>query len=444
MRKVFFKNSLIVIYILFSTAVLPLVFLLIIYRLLKKKELPQRWQEKFAVINNNFQRNFQQNSQKSTLIWLHAVSVGEINSAFWLTEQLLKKSRCHILLTSTTTTSAKIIADKITQNKLFNERVFHQFLPFDSYFIIKKFLQFWQPKMAIFIESEIWPNILWQLKAKKVPTFLVNAKISPKTYNFWQFLQRNGLNIFVNFTAIFAQSKNSYELLQKLFLNNSNLYYYGNLKCLVFPIFFDTSDLLFLQQNIGERKCFIASNTHKTEEEMIIQIHQNMVQKFSDLLTIIIIRHPQRKQEVLNLINNNQIVAVRSLKQKINKQTQFYLVDTIGEVQLFYNYFANHFVFMGGSFALVGGHNPCEAILHNCAVLSGKNVANNQQIYHELTQNDACFLVENQNQLQQKVQYLLENNNICKTKATKAKEWLHTQNQQQKIIEILLQELKGY
>ena len=219
MRKVFFKNSLIVIYILFSTAVLPLVFLLIIYRLLKKKELPQRWQEKFAVINNNFQRNFQQNSSKSTLIWLHAVSVGEINSAFWLIEQLLKKSQCHILLTSTTITSAKIIADKITKNKLFNERVCHQFLPFDSYFIVKKFLQFWQPKMAIFIESEIWPNILWQLKAKKVSTFLVNAKISPKTYNFWRFLQKNGLDIFANFTAIFAQSKTSYELLQKLFVN---------------------------------------------------------------------------------------------------------------------------------------------------------------------------------------------------------------------------------
>jgi 3-deoxy-D-manno-octulosonic-acid transferase len=441
MRKNFLKNSLTIFYILLSVAVLPLVFLLIIYRLLNKKELPQRWQEKFAIVNNNFYQNFYQNSQKSTLIWLHAVSVGEINSAFWFIEQLLKKSQCHILLTSTTTTSAKIIADKITQNTLFNERVCHQFLPFDSYYIVKKFLQYWQPKMAIFIESEIWPNILWQLKKKAVPTFLVNAKISPKTYNFWRFLQKNGLDIFANFTAIFAQSKTSYELLQKLF-TNPKLYYYGNLKCLVFPVLFDSSDLLFLQQNIDKRKCFVASNTHKTEEEIIIKIHQNLVQKFSDLLTIIIIRHPQRKQEVLNLIGNNEIVAVRSLQQKITKQTQFYLVDTIGEVQLLYSYFANHFVFMGGSFALVGGHNPCEAILHNCAVLSGKNVANNQQIYHELIENNACFLVENQNQLQQQVQYLLENNNICKKTATKAKEWLNNQNQQQKIIEIILQELK--
>jgi len=431
-----------IVYILFSVAVLPIVFLLIIYRLSKKKELPQRWQEKFAIFNNDFQQNFLQKSQKSTLIWLHAVSVGEVNSAFWLIEQLLKKSPCSVLITSTTTTSAKIISDKIAQNQFFQERVLHQFLPIDSYFIVKKFLQFWQPKMAIFIESEIWPNILWQLKAKKIATFLVNAKISPKTYRFWQFLHKNGLDIFANFTAIFAQSQSSYEFLQKLFVNKANLYYYGNLKCLVAKTFINNADLLFLKQNIGERKCFVASNTHKTEEELIIQIHQNLVQKFQDLLTIIIIRHPQRKQEVLNLIGNNQIVAVRSLQQNITKNTQFYLVDTIGEVQLFYNYFANHFVFMGGSFSLVGGHNPCEAVLHNCAVLSGKNVANNQQIYQELAQNNACLLLESQQQLQEQVEYLLQNPDVCKQQAQKAIEWLNNQNQQQKIIEVLLRKLE--
>ena len=113
MMKWFLK----IFYILFSIAVLPIVFLLIIYRLSKKKELPQRWQEKFAIFNNDFQ----QKSQKSTLIWLHAVSVGEINSAFWLIEQLLKKSQCSILITSTTTTSAKIIVIKLLKINFFKK-----------------------------------------------------------------------------------------------------------------------------------------------------------------------------------------------------------------------------------------------------------------------------------------------------------------------------------
>jgi|GEM_PF-369456 len=430
------KNLVKLLYILLSVAILPLLFLLVIYRLLQKKELPKRWQEKFAFAN--VKPTFCQKAQNHHLIWLHAVSVGEVNSAFWLIEQILQqKPNCYILFTSTTVTSTKIIVDKIQQNPVFFDKIWHQFLPVDSYFVIKKFLHFWQPKMAIFIESELWPNILWQLKAKEVPTFLVNAKISPKTYNFWHCCSKIGINIFSNFTAIFAQSKNSYALLQNLF-SQQKLYYYGNLKCLVFPAFFAKQDLLFLQQNIGNRNCFIASNTHKPEEKMVIKIHQNLLPNFADLLTIIIVRHPQRKQEVLDLIGNNHIAAIRSLHQKIQEHTQFYLVDTIGEVQLFYHHFANHFIFMGGSFALVGGHNPCEAILHNCAVISGKNVANNQQIYTELMQNDACFLVESQDELQQQVCNLLQNKDVCKQTAIKAKQWLLDQNQQQKIISTIL------
>jgi 3-deoxy-D-manno-octulosonic-acid transferase len=112
-----------------------------------------------------------------------------------------------------------------------------------------------------------------------VQTFLVNAKISNKTYNFWSFISKIGLNIFTNFTAIFAQDQNSYRLLQNL-LSQQNLYYYGNLKCLVFPASFTQQDLLFLEQNIGNRNCFIASNTHKKEEKMTIEIHQNLLHKF--------------------------------------------------------------------------------------------------------------------------------------------------------------------
>jgi 3-deoxy-D-manno-octulosonic-acid transferase len=147
------------------------------------KEHPHRFLERFALTKISKPQNCQ-------LLWLHAVSVGESNSAWVLIEDLLKFSpNIHILFTSTSTTSAQIIEQKILQNELFKNRVIHQFLPIDSYFIVKKFLNYWQPRACIFVESEIWPNFIFYARKKGILSFLINARISQKTASKWFFLK---------------------------------------------------------------------------------------------------------------------------------------------------------------------------------------------------------------------------------------------------------------
>jgi len=412
-------------YSLLSLLLLPFLPILLAYRLYRGKELKTRWQERFAIATTT-------NTQP--LIWLHAVSIGEVNSAFWLIEQLLQQHIEHkLLITSTTTTSATIIAQKINNNQLFKNRVLHQFLPFDSYFIVKKFLNYWRPQIAIFVESEIWPNIIWQTNKMQIPLVLVNARLSLKSYKFWQFCKNYcGINIFAYFDTIFAQSNKDYNLFANFIAQDrlqEHLFYYGNLKFLLQPATINQHHLAELQQQINNRPCFIASNTHHPEELEIIKTHNYLRQYLPNLLTIIIIRHPDRSSNVAKMHDK---ISLRSLNQTIQDATEFYLVDTIGEVQLFYQ--LAKIVFMGGSLINIGGHNPCEAIANDCAIVSGSNIYNNQQIYNDLLQQNACLLIHNQEQLQKAILDLLQNKDLVHQLATNAKNTLLQQNQQTKII----------
>ncbi len=386
------------IYRALSIALFPILELYLFWRVYKKKEDKKRLKERFGT--STILR------PKSDIIWLHAVSVGETNSAFILIDGLLEKfSQSTILLTSTTLTSADIIAKKLPQ---FGGRVVHQFLPIDSYFCVKNFFAFWQPKKVIFIESEIWPNLISVALENQIPTFLVNARMSEKSAKKWQYAKFFGFKIFDYFDAIFAQSLESQKLLQNLTKNEVS--FFGNLKSQAQNLEVDEKNLEKLKSQIGDRKFWLAASTHKGEEEIILQTHRELKKDFSDLLTIIVPRHPNRADEIIGLFGDIKF-AQKSKNQNIENFVEIYLADSLGELGDFYS--LAKFAFLGGSLLPIGGHNPFEAIKLKCAVISGSHVFNFKEIYKELSQKHACVTINSSQQLIEVVKEFLKNPDLA-------------------------------
>lgn len=401
--KNFFEKFLLIFYQIFSVAILPILIILILVRRSKGKEHPTRFLEKFAITKVSIPNNFK--SENSKLIWIHTVSVGESNSAWVLIDEILNYApNINILLTSTTTTSAKIIGDKIQQNPFYTHRVIHQFLPIDSYFIIKKFLKYWRFRCIILVESEIWPNIISLSKKSGVLCFLVNARMSEKSAKNWQKLRKLGFNIFDYFSLIFVQSSKDKNIFSNLTKNN--ILYEGNLKIQSKKLSVNENEVSKLMQNISSRPIFLATSTHEGEEEIVIKTHQKLKKHFPDLLTIIALRHPARSKKVIELFASQKF-AIRSFNEKIENEHEFYLVDSFGELGNFYK--IADFAFIGGSLSKVGGHNPIEAIQLDCAVISGDNYFNFNDLYEDLQQKNAVIIVKNSEELFDAILNLLQN-----------------------------------
>lgn len=385
-------------YRILSVLAFPFLELWLFYRAFKKKEDKKRLKERFghATIAK----------PEGEIIWMHAVSVGETNSAMILADELLQKNKnAKILFTTTTLTSASIIAKKESEYK---GRLVHQFLPIDSYYCAKSFLTFWQPKMAIFVESEIWPNLISLTKKMQIKRFLVNARMSDSSFKKWKIAKIFFFRIFRKFDAIFAQTKIDQERLQ--YLSGKKTYYFGNLKSQANAPKIDQAKLKILQKEIGQRKLFIAASTHKGEEEIILKAHKKLQKKFSDLLTIIIIRHPNRADEVAEILDVEFVQ--RSKEEKIKKSTQIYLADTLGEIGIFYS--LADFVFIAGSLKEIGGHNPFEAIKLKTAVISGPYIFNFSEIYEELVKQKACIIAKDENEIFDNVQKLFKDDKLVK------------------------------
>lgn len=386
-----------ILYRLLSIFIQPFLPLYLRLRINKGKEDAARASEKLA--KPSLAR------PQGDLIWLHAVSVGELNSALILLDEILKAdSKANILVTTTTITSASLLANKLNA---YQGRVIHQFLPFDSYFIVKKFLNYWQPKTMILLESEIWPNLISQSKKRGIKTVLVNARMSPKSFEKWQFAQKIGFHIFNQFDLIFSQTALDQQRLTTL--SQQEVLFLGNLKSQAANLECDQEKLQQLQQQIKNRKLWLAASTHKGEEEIIISAHKKLKEKFPDILTILVPRHPVRGDEIIALMPDLTF-SQRSQNQAITDKTELYFADSLGELGIFYR--LCDIAFIGGSIADVGGHNPFEAIKLNCAVISGRNSFNFKEIYALLEEKMAYFLVQNESDLVNMVAELLTNDKL--------------------------------
>ncbi len=403
-----------------SVLLFPFIELYLFYRVYKKKEDKKRLRERFGKPT--------QDRPEGDLTWLHAVSVGETNSSLILVDEILKNSpKTTILFTTTTLTSATTVAAKIPE---FNGKVIHQFLPIDCLFCVQDFLIFWRPSRAIFVESEIWPNLIAEARAMGTKVFLVNARMSEKSAKRWSIARMLGFDIFENFNAIFAQSKEDKDRLSKLTKNE--IFLYGNLKSQARDLSFNGSELEKLKSQIDTRKFWLATSTHKGEEETVIKAHRELKKYFPDLLTILIPRHPNRAEEIKLLFGEINF-AQRSQNQNITSSTEIYLADSLGELGTFYR-LAN-FTFLGGSLLPIGGHNPFEPIKLGCAVISGSHTFNFKEIYENLREKNACVIVESAEDLTKIVGDLLNNKNSQEALITKASRLINnSENIAEKIV----------
>lgn len=393
------------IYRTLSILLFPFIELYLFYRVYKKKEDKHRLRERFGKATVN--------RPETDIVWLHAVSVGETNSALILVDELLKSwPQVTILFTTTTLTSAKVVAEKLPQ---YQGRVLHQFLPVDAYVCVRNFLNFWRPAIAIFVESEIWPNLLTEANKMGSALFLVNARMSEKSVGKWYLASKFGFKVFDNFFAIVAQTTEDQKRLQQLTKNE--VVFFGNLKSQAQNLEYNSADLATLKSQIGTRKFWLAASTHQGEEQSVLQTHLQLKKHFPDLLTILVPRHPNRAEEVKNLLKEVE-VAQRSKKENIVDTTEIYLADTLGELGIFYR--LSNIAFIGGSLLPIGGHNPFEPIKLGCAVISGLQVFNFKEIYRNLQEQDACAMVENAAELAQQVQLLLQNDESREAMARKA------------------------
>jgi len=401
------------IYRFISIAILPFIAIFLLVRLLKNKEDKKRIFERFGFSNK---KTF--NDQP---IWIHAVSVGETNSALVLVEDLLKSSpNLTILFTTTTISSAKILQEKIAK---FNSKIVHQFLPVDSYFCVEKFLDYWQPKIGLFVESEIWPNLILSSTKRSIAIFLVNARISEKSCNKWLIAKKFNINIFNNFQKIFAQSRKDQEKIQSLTKNK--VLYFGNLKSQAPELLFDQQKFLELKKQIKQREILLCASTHRGEEELLLKIHDNLKKQFPNILTIILLRHPARSDEVIQLLDQKKFCQ-RSKNQSINDATEIYLADTLNELGIFYRLV--DFAFIGGSLLPIGGHNPYEAIKLNCAIITGKEIFNFTEIYNDLLRTDGCAMVKDSTELENVIRKFLSNKQLSKTYNDNANKLISTSN----------------
>ena len=339
--------------------------LIIGFRILRRKEDKTRFKEKFCYPSKK--------RGTGSLIWFHGSSVGELLSVLPLVYELEKnKSINQILVTTSTLSSAEIF------KKYKFKKTIHQFFPIDSVLFSYKFLNYWKPTIAMFIESEIWPSIFKILHKKNTPLLLLNARITKKTTNKWNYFKSFSNSIFKSISKAYPQNKETYNYLKKL--NVYGIKIIGNLK-------FSSNDqdkLIRLDktllENLKNRKVWCASSTHPGEEIMCSKVHLKLKKKYKNLLTIIIPRHIHRVDKIIQEINDLKLnVVLHSSNPKKIKNADIYLVDTYGETKKFYN--SSNVVFMGKSLVGKGGQNPLEPARQGAAVLHGPNINNFLDIY---------------------------------------------------------------
>ena len=353
--------------------------LIIIIRLIKKKEDLKRFKEKFCF--------FSKKRNKGKLLWFHGASVGELQSIIPLLEKLDKHKKIkNILITSNTLSSSKII------QKLNFKKVIHQFFPIDTHYHTKKFLKYWDPSAAFFIDSEIWPNMYLNLKTNKKPIILLNGRITPKSFVRWKFISSFSKKIFGNFDLCLVSNKKSKKYLNEL--GAQNIKYLGNLKFTQ-----SENDRLLLKNNfkkfILSKKTWCASSTHNGEEQICGLVHKQLKNKYNDLLTIIIPRHVDRVDGIKNNLNKlNLKTYIYGSNDELQKDTDILIINAYGKTKTFYNLCKN--VFLGGSLVNHGGQNPLEATRYGCSILHGPNTQNFSEIYKFLRKNKISKKINSQ------------------------------------------------
>jgi 3-deoxy-D-manno-octulosonic-acid transferase len=308
------------------------------------------------------------------LVWVHGASVGESLAALPLIERLqTDMPGTFVLVTSGTVTSARMMQARLPQGAL------HQFVPLDTPRAVARFLDHWKPDAGLFVESDLWPNLILAATARKIPLALVNARISARSAAGWKRARGTVKRLLAAFDAVLAQDEEIAARFRGLGARNVSVA--GSLKADAPPLACDETALAVLQAQIGARPVLLAAQTHSGEDETVLPAHDMLRARFPDLLTIIVPRHLERAGDI-EMLCGARSVKRRSLGHAISEQTQVYIADTLGELGLFYR--LAPFAFVGGTLVPMGGHNPLEPAVLKRAVLAGPHRASAVTAYQAI------------------------------------------------------------
>ena len=344
----------------------PIASQLLMRRQKRGKEHPERLSERLGQASMP--------RPKGPLIWVHGASVGEMLAAISLIERLRARDFA-VLVTSGTVTSAALAEQRLPNG------VLHQFIPLDAPRFVRRFLDHWRPGLALFVESDLWPNLICSSANRKIPMIIINGRLSERSFKRWRRVPGVIAALLNRFDLCLAQSAADAERYTKLGAPRVNAT--GNLKLDVPAPPADEAALRRLRDIVGKRPVVVAASTHAGEEAAVIGAHRRLRAKFPALLTIIVPRHPARGESIADSAKVAGLpVALRSRRAQPMPDIGVYIADTLGELGLMYR--LAPIVFMGGSLASHGGQNPIEAIRHGAAIIHGPHVWNFAEIYAAL------------------------------------------------------------
>ncbi len=373
---------------------LPFILLRLIWRGFQAPAYWQRWPERFG--------NGLTLSQQQAVIWIHAVSVGEVEATRPLVKALQERfSNHHLLITTMTPTGS----DRVKQ--LYGETVSHCYLPYDIPFAIQRFLARTQPQFGIIMETELWPNLLLCCQKNKIPLVLANARMSEKSATGYLRFAAFTKKVLNSLSIIAAQSEQDRQQFKRLGADIKTIHAIGNLKYeIALPVGIREEAQMMRDMWNKARPVWVAASTHEGEEELILNASRTIRARFPDLLVIIVPRHPERFDRVAALSQRSGFNTLRrSERRPCRSDIDVLVVDSMGELPLFYS--CCDVAFVGGSLVPVGGHNVLEPAALGRAILTGPHVFNFSEITQQFISAEAAIMVDSAQTLANAVSELL-------------------------------------
>ena len=366
----------------------PFLIILIYFRKFFNKEDPKRFGEKIFLNNTDLKKN-----KKKNILWVHGASVGEIRTFFPVINYFLKKKNVNFLITTSTLSSAHLV-----EKEFKSRNVVHKFLPLDINFLIKNFLKKWKPKGIIFLDSEIWPNYLSNIRSKRIPIALFNARITKKSFRRWKIVKNFAVDIFSVFDFFLVANKET-----KYFLRDfkaKKIKDFGNLKFIPYDKK-DKNNQKHLK-SLEKYNVWCAASIHPGEEVLSINTHLMLKKNFNNVITVLIPRHLDNIQNINKVCYSHNLKTQIWIKgEKIIGKPEVIIVNSFGAMNDFFKYCKS--VFIGKStiekLKNDSGQNPIEAARLGCRIYHGEYISNFRDIYSILKGKNISSQIKNSEDL---------------------------------------------
>ncbi|AEI94493.1 3-deoxy-D-manno-octulosonic acid transferase [Roseobacter litoralis] len=357
------------------------------------------------------------------LIWFHAASVGESMSVLSLIAEMGRQMpRANFLITSGTATSAKMVANHLPP------RTVHQFAPLDAPGPLRRFIRHWRPDCVVFVESELWPQMLRLTRDSGAKMILVNARLSETSQKAWKRRPKTAAFVLGTFDLILTQNDEMAQAMVDMHAPADRVARGINLKSLAAPLQQNPETLAKIRTSLKGRRVWVAASTHKGEEEIVLRAHARLLLDNPDLLLLLAPRHTERSKDVAQLIEDQGLSARIRSKGELPGNRDVYLADTLGELG---NWYAlSNAIFLGGSLKPIGGHNPFEVTLSGSGVISGPEVFNFSETYAEMTQAGVVRFVNDDAELAEAVDKMLNDTALMEATGRAARDYVRGKSSQ--------------